>query len=247
MEEAQERRTAELDAIEAIYGDDVCTRTANAIAVRVDGIVVSVRLPDGYPGRAAPVVVIDANLPRAVREDAECRLRTFCEADECVLAVLQEAAPCFAAARAANVPVAAPVKWFSPPMYCVVVIDHMNDSRYYAARLKRWAVGLRAVLFSRPVPTAAAPSRREGGVLVLQGDDGLIGGFLTSLRAEAVDRDRRGRPCKERCAKVLCRCAMNPTDVALVEPWREETYDGGRAAGDALALRCVGGDCSCVA
>ena len=37
--------------------------------------------------------------------------------------------------------------------------------------------------------------------------------------------------------------AMTPTDVALVEPWREVTYDGGRAAGDALVERCVGGDC----
>ena len=32
-------------------------------------------------------------------------------------------------------------------------------------------------------------------------------------------------------------------DVALVAPWREVTYDGSRAAGDALVERCVGGDC----
>ena len=95
-----------------------------------------------------------------------------------------------------------------------------------------------------PAPTAAAPGRREGCVLVLQGDDALIGGLLTSLRSEAVDRDRRGRPCKERQAKVLRRSAMTPADVALVEPWREVTYDGGRAAGDALVERCLGGDCS---
>ena len=29
----------------------------------------------------------------------------------------------------------------------------------------------------------------------------------------------------------------------LAEAWREVTYDGGRAAGDALVERCVGGDC----
>ena len=80
-------------------------------------------------------------------------------------------------------------------------------------------------------------------MLVLQGDDALVGSLLTSLRAEAVDRDRRGRPCKERQAKVLRRSAMTPADVALVEPWREVTYDGGRAAGEALVERCVGGDC----
>ena len=78
---------------------------------------------------------------------------------------------------------------------------------------------------------------------MLQGDDALVGGLLTSLRSEAVDRDRRGRPCKERQAKVLRRSAMTPADVALVEAWREVTYDGGRAAGDALVERCVGGDC----
>ena len=240
---AQERRTAELDAIAAIYGDDVCSRSENSVSVRVDGVfVVNVALPDGYPGRAAPIVDVDAaQLPRAVRTDVARRLSAFCDQEECVLAVLQEAGPCYAAAtESASVVSEATAP---PVVYCVIVIDHMNDSRSYAERLKRWAAGLRAVLFSRSAPTATAPSRREGAVLVLQGDDALVGGLLTSLRSEAVDRDRRGRPCKERQAKVLRRSAMTPTDVALVEAWREATYDGGRAAGDALVERCVGGDC----
>ena len=241
-QERQERRTAELDAIAAIYGDDVCLRSENSISVRVDGLVVNVVLPDGYPGRAAPIVDVDAaQLPRSVREDVASRLSSFCDNEECVLAVLQEAGPCYAAAtESASVVSEATAP---QPVYCVIVIDHMNDSRPYVERLRRWAAGLRAVLFSRVAPTAAAPSRREGGVLVLQGDDALIGGLLTSLRSEAVDRDRRGRPCKERQAKVLRRSAMTPADVALVEAWREVTYDGGRAAGDALVERCVGGDC----
>ena len=239
---AQERRTAELDAIAAIYGDDVCSRSENSISVRVDGVlVVNVVLPDGYPGRAAPIVDVDAaQLPRSVRTDVAQKLSSFCENEECLLTVLQEAGPCYAAATEPASVVSEPT---APPMYCVIVIDHMNDARPYAERLKRWAGGLRAVLFSRPAPTAAAPSRREGAVLVLQGDDALVGGLLTSLRSEAVDRDRRGRPCKERQAKVLRRSAMTPADVALVEAWREVTYDGGRAAGDALVERCVGGDC----
>ena len=239
---AQERRTAELDAIAAIYGDDVCSRSEKSISVRVDGIVVSVSLPDGYPGRAAPIVDIDAaQLPRSVLKDASRRLSGFCEKEECLLTVLQEAGPCYAAAtEPASVVSEATAP---PPMYCVIVIDHMNDARPYAGRLQRWAVGLRAVLFSRLAPTAAAPGRREGCVLVLQGDDAIVSGLLTSLRSEAVDRDRRGRPCKERQAKVLRRSAMTPADVALVEAWREVTYDWGRAAGDALVERCVGGDC----
>ena len=238
---AQERRTAELDAIAAIYGDDVCSRSENSISVRVDGLVVNVVLPDGYPGRAAPIVDVDAaQLPRSVRTDVAQKLSSFCENEECLLTVLQEAGPCYAAATEPASVVSEPT---APPMYCVIVIDHMNDARPYAERLKRWAAGLRAVLFSRSAPTATAPSRREGAALVLQGDDALIGGLLTSLRSEAVDRDRRGRPCKERQAKVLRRSAMTPADVALVEAWREVTYDGGRAAGDALVERCVGGDC----
>ena len=242
LAEAQERRTAELDAIAAIYGEDVCSRSENSIAVRVDGVlVVNVALPDGYPGRAAPTVDIDdATQSRAVLKDASRRLSAFCEMEECLLTVLQEAGSCYAAAIEPASVVSEPT---APPMYCVIVIDHMNDARSYAERLKRWAGGLRAVLFSRPAPTAAAPSRREGCLLVLQGDDALVGGLLTSLRSEAVDRGRRGRPCKERQAKVLRRSAMTPADVALVEAWREVTYDGGRAAGDALVERCVGGDC----
>ena len=240
---AQERRTAELDAIAAIYGDDVCSRSENSISVRVDGVlVVNLVLPDGYPGRAAPIVDIDAaQLPRAVRTDVAQKLSAFCEEEECVLALLQEAGACYAAATEPASVVSEPTA--PPVVYCVIVIDHMNDARPYAERLKRWAGGLRAVLFSRLAPTAAAPSRREGAVLVLQGDDALIGSLLTSLRAEPLDRDRRGRPCKERQAKVLRRSAMTPADVALAEPWREVTYDGGRAAGDALVERCVGGDC----
>ena len=98
-QERQERRTAELDAIAAIYGDDVCSRSENSIAVRVDGIVVSVSLPDGYPGRAAPIVDIDAaQLPRSVLKDASRRLSGFCEKEECLLTVLQEAGPCYATA-----------------------------------------------------------------------------------------------------------------------------------------------------
>jgi hypothetical protein len=42
---------------------------------------------------------------------------------------------------------------------------------------------------------------------------------------------------------VLRRSAMTPADVALVKPWREVTYYGGRAAGRELVERCVGGDC----
>ena len=52
LADAQERRTAELDAIAAIYGDDVCSRSENSISVRVDGVLaVNVVLPDGDPGR----------------------------------------------------------------------------------------------------------------------------------------------------------------------------------------------------
>ena len=159
---AQERRTAELDAIAAIYGDDVCSRSENSISVRVDGIVFSVSLPDGYPGRAAPIVDIDAaQLPRSVREDVASRLSSFCDNEECVLAVLQEAGPCYAAAtESASVVTEAT----APPMYCVIVIDHMNDARSYAQRLQRWAGGLRAVLFSRSAPTCllyTSPSPRD--------------------------------------------------------------------------------------
>ena len=76
----------------------------------------------------------------------------------------------------------------------------MNDARSYAAHLRRWAAGLRAVLFSRGADGRGSRPPR-GRVFVLQGDDALVGGLLTSLRSEAVDRDRRGRPCKERQAK----------------------------------------------
>ena len=152
---AQERRTAELDAIAAIYGDDVCSRSENSISVRVDGVfVVNVALPDGYPGRAAPIVDIDAaQLPRSVRKEAARRLSGFCEKEECVLVLLQAAGACYAAAtEPASVISEATAP--PPPAYSVIVIDHMNDARPYAERLKRWAGGLRAVLFSRPAPTA---------------------------------------------------------------------------------------------
>ena len=140
---AQERRTAELDAIAAIYGDDVCSRSENSISVRVDGVlVVNAVLPDGYPGRAAPIVDIDAaQLPRSMRKEAARRLSAFCcETEECLLTVLQEAGPCYAAATEPASVVSEPTA--PPVVYCVIVIDHMNDARPYVGRLRRWAAGL---------------------------------------------------------------------------------------------------------
>ena len=132
---AQERRTAELDAIAAIYGDDVCSRSENSISVRVDGLVVNVVLPDVYPGRAAPIVDVDAaQLPRSVREDVASRLSSFCDNEECVLAVLQEAGPCYAAAtESASVVTEATAP---PVVYCVIVIDHPPTRRFLATRAR---------------------------------------------------------------------------------------------------------------
>ena len=87
--------------------------------MRVDVLVVNVVLPDGYPGRAAPIVDIDAaQLPRSMRNDAAQRLSAFCENEECVLTLLQEAGPCYAAAtESASVVTEATAP---PVVYCVL-------------------------------------------------------------------------------------------------------------------------------
>ena len=130
LAEAQERRTAELDAIAAIYGDDVCSRSENSISVRVDAavdgvFVVNVALPDGYPGRAAPIVDIDAaQLPRSARTDVARRLSAFCDQEECVLEVLQEAGACYAAAtESASVVSEATAP---QPVYCVIAVSYTH-------------------------------------------------------------------------------------------------------------------------
>ena len=117
----------------------------------------------------------------------------------------------------------------------------MNDFRGYSARLRSWAAGLRAVLFAAPAPRAGAPDRHEGCVLVLDGDDAVVGWLLRDLRAATVDRDARGRPCKERQARVLRRSPVAVDDDALEGEWREIAYGGGRAARDALVVTCIAG------
>ena len=204
---------AELDAIAAIYGDAAQRTSTGTVRVSVGGgVSVSIALPPGYPETAAPVATLAADAPRATLRDAERRLAAVAASSdgERVLEIVQEAEPCVAAARAARAP--APPPAAAPDAYAVVHIDHMNDGRRYAETLRRWAADrVRGALFWQ----AAGTARREHVVLVLRGRDDRIGAFLVRLRAECVDVDRRGLPCKERRATVARRSAATAADAAL--------------------------------
>ena len=94
----------------------------NSISVRVDGLVVNVVLPDGYPGRERRSWTSTRhNCRDRCATDVASRLSAFCDNEECVLAVLQEAGPCYAAAtESASVVTEATAP---PVVYCVIVID----------------------------------------------------------------------------------------------------------------------------
>ena len=236
---ASVRCSDELDALAAIYGDDVAL-TARGFTAHLGAITLTVVLPDGYPESAAPIATIEAaGRTRGVLRDAERRLAAHVSpGEESALALLQEVEACVAAASAAATPVAA-VTIDDSETYAVVGIDHMNAFASYAATLERLSAAnaLRGALWATPAPRPNAPQRREGAVLVLQGRDAGVSEFLKALRSESVDVDSKGKRCKERRAVVERRSPLAAGDARLREAWAVRS--GG---GPERLARCVAGD-----
>jgi len=84
---------------------------------------------------------------------------------------------------------------------CVVAIDHMNDRTGYMRILAKWATQLG--LGGRLWYTVGRARQACDIVLVLHGTAEASKLFLQRLRAEHVDVNRAGKPCKERQATVL--------------------------------------------
>ncbi len=112
---------------------------------------------------------------------------------------------------------------------CVVKIDHMNDSKNYMKALKKWCeqLGLAARVFYREAGTTKASGRVEGVVVVLEGPDDAVSGWLTRLRSEYVDVDGRGGKCKERKSTVMCRREVvdSAPPTARLIGWEASVYE----------------------
>ncbi len=112
---------------------------------------------------------------------------------------------------------------------CVVKIDHMNDSKNYMKALKKWCeqLGLAARVFYREAGTAKASGRVEAVLVVLEGPDDAVGGWLTRLRSEYVDVDGRGGKCKERKSTVMCRREVSNSApaTARLTGWEASVYE----------------------
>lgn len=164
-------------------------------------------LPPGYPRTAPSVVVGCAALQRGVRDEVAQQLAaTAAErtdelaeegGEECLYELVQQAVDLVTPLAAAAVAepggggaAAGAGEEEEEEEQCVVRIDHMNSSRQYLAKLRKWAdqLGLGAHVWHR----GQVGGRVEGVVVVLAGAADGVGGWLSRLRSEYVDTDSKG-------------------------------------------------------
>jgi|EP01046_Picozoa_sp_COSAG06_P022612 uncharacterized protein YggU (UPF0235/DUF167 family) len=222
------------------------------ITVKLDGVEgepelrLGFTLPPLYP-RVAPLIVAGLSaLGRKPREELAAALVATAQerteqqgedGEECICELVQQgqelatemiAAQAEAAAAAASAGGGGDGGGGGALMQCVVRIDHMNDSKNYLKSLKKWCeqLGLAARVFYREAGTAKASGRVEGVVVVLEGPDDAVSGWLTRLRSEYVDVDGRGGKCKERKSTVMCR-----REAPIPAAEQEEEEAAGRLEG----------------
>ena len=222
MSDDAERRTDEMAALVAIFGDSVSIDASTARVVLRDDVDDSacsctLRFPEGYPSSESLEIesVSTDHLAREVESSLLARTRAFVSGrrEEVAWEALAELERLFrdanaaerrrrAAARSAEIE----ARGEDEDHHAVVRIDHMNDSIGYMKNLKKFAesAGVAARVLHKK-PDASESSRRVEGVFVaLSGSSDGIKTFLTRLRTEFVDVDSKGIKCRERKATTLC-------------------------------------------
>ena len=242
MTDCAERQRDEVEALQAIYGDELEVRETApgemaSLSLRSSSGTgtLYLRLPLSYPAETAPE--IDVAPPNTALLE---RLRTAVDiGSECLMQIAMEwsdaNADAAAAAEAAAEAAAAAAP--APPAReeCILKIDHMNDAENYRKTLRGW---VRALALGGRLLYACSGRRAIGIFVVLHGAPSDVGGFLQRLRTETVDVDRSGRPCKERQSTVLCRRPL-PANRQPLDGFEEAEYaegDGPDAALEALGI-----------
>ena len=87
----------------------------------------------------------------------------------------------------------------------VVLLDHIHNSKLYTKRLGKWSkeCGVHCTLVD-------CGSHCIVGIIL--GECAAVDAFLQAWRTRNVDVDARGRPCKEKMIRVLCRETRQPPD-----------------------------------
>lgn len=88
----------------------------------------------------------------------------------------------------------------------LLALDHMRNKQRYIQALERWS---RELLVGGWVVVA----REHTIVVVLVGRREGIREMVKRWKKEAVDVDRRGRPCRERMMRVLCQHRLPPQPI----------------------------------
>ena len=197
-----------------------------------------VTLPQEYPCAAPALVIGCALLQRKQREALQQQLletaRTRTEGlgedgEECIYDLLQEAVelatPLVVEAHTAAG--AAADGENAAQQVAVVRIDHMNASKQYMAKLRKWAeqLGLAGRVFFHPTEKKSG-ERVEGVCVVLVGAVDSVSGWLSRLRSEYIDVDSKGNKCKERKSTTLSQREVGGlAAVAGLEGWETVPYE----------------------
>ena len=85
----------------------------------------------------------------------------------------------------------------------VVHLDHMHNSKLYTKRLTKWSkeCGVHCTLVDCGMHCIVG---------IMLGEHCAVDSFLRAWRTRNVDEDARGKPCKEKMMKVLCREVRQP-------------------------------------
>lgn len=100
------------------------------------------------------------------------------------------------------------------PNVAVVHLDHMNNSKLYTKRLSRWSkeCGVHCTLVDCGLHCIVG---------IVLGEHAAIDAFLRAWKTRNVDEDVKGRPCKEKMMKVLCRKAWQQPFSPPENPCRD--------------------------
>lgn len=85
----------------------------------------------------------------------------------------------------------------------VVHLDHMHNSKLYTKKLTKWSkeCGVHCTLVDCGMHCIVG---------IMLGEHAAVNSFLRAWRTRNVDEDARGRPCKEKMIRVLCREVRQP-------------------------------------
>ena len=209
----------EILAITAMYPESCVGGSASrSLTVSLGEASITFTATARYPEETPGIAVTSSAMPHAQKEAISVSLGKVARESEgeCLYELLQAFQSLLCESSEALGASPRPPKEDTGEI-ALVFIDHMNKHKPYLTLLHSWALQYNLtgqVYFKKR-------SRIEGVHVVLTGPGGGVTRWLTRLRTEYVDVDKRGRKCKERKGTLVERRVV---EGVVVQGWEEIEY-----------------------